>query len=68
MSLPEAIFVKTNTICLFDNVPAGGKICEKMCLSYFSKLRRSEKRLYLLGFEPHEYDRTLSFEKSYSMH
>ena len=67
MSLPGPNFVKENTICLFDDVPTGGIFCKKPCFWYFKRLRKSETLFYLLGFEPCEYARTLSFEKSYPM-
>ena len=45
-----------------------GKFSKRPCFYYFERLRKSEKRHYLLGFELREYARTLNFEKSYKMH
>ena len=43
--------------------PAGGNFCKKYCFCYFKRVRNTENRRYLDGFEPQECARTLSFEK-----
>ena len=48
--------------------PAGGLDFEKSRFSVFKGPCGRLNISYLLGFEPHEYARTLSFEKSYPMH
>ena len=63
-------FCKQAVFVFCCDVPAEGKFCKNKTNMFliFWKASQEWKTTYLLGFEPHEYARTLSFEKSYPTH
>ena len=63
-----ASFLRCLTFCACACMCVCVCVCVCVCFYYFERVRKSEKRPYLFGFEPQECARTLSFAKSYKMH
>ena len=62
------LFLENNYFPLCLCCPAGGLDFEKSCFLYLYDFLHIAKLPNLLGFEPREYARTLSFEKICRMH